>query len=272
MKIICSSRNFFPKGAWAYSTNKQTQIAKNAGYDGINFLATWRFTYEMLRFGKLLAPVKFISGAHRDWRFDRVMEARVKNKPWWLYQFKNKEDWLFPPSNFCLEALRKFQKVYKKPVSVMWFKDAKNFSPVILELWNTIQGINQNKLMAWLKKDKKNRGVVIDTLKFSGWLKSNRLENRGKEVLEELMPFIVNVDYRAAKKNREKSLAVTQGKMEESKRLFNRILKMGYKGDVVVEFGWPDLESSPFGIVKEDLSAFKKLHLNIIGEIKKISE
>src|SRR3989344_4331661 len=268
MSIICSGRNFFPKGAWLYSTKKQSDLAKEIGYEGLNFLPTWRFVWEMLILGKLHASSDMILSAHRDWRFDRVMEAKTRNKPPWFYQIRNKEDWLFPPSSLCLKALKKFQKQYKKPVSVMWLEDTKNFSPVVLELWDKIQGINQRQLITWLKKDRKNRGVALDTLKFPGWLKSNGLENKENQVLDELMPYIKWVDYRATRKFREPSLAVTIEKMEASERFFRLLLKKGYRGDVVVEFGWPDLESPPFGIINEDLPAFENLHKNLIKKIK----
>ncbi len=267
MKVICSGRNFFPKGAWFYSTKEQSSLAKGVGYVGLNFLPTWRFVWEILTLGRLSSSPSMILSAHRDWRYDRIMEAKVRNKPWWLYQIRNKEDWLFPPLSWCLTAMKRFQTLYKKPVSVMWLEDAANFFPVVLELWDKIQGVNQRQLITWCKKDRRNHGVVIDTLKFSGWLKSNGLENKKNQVIDELMPYIKWVDYRATKKNREPSLAVTIEKMVESERLFKLLLKKGYRGDVVVEYGWPDLESPPFGIIRENRDAFNKFHKNLIKKI-----
>lgn len=268
MKIVCSLRNFFPKGGLFYSLKKQASLAKQVGYNGIYILPTWSIVLELLTKEKLSVSEDFLFHGHRDWRFDRIMEAKVKNKPWWFYQLRNKEDWLFPPSDICLKGLKKYQEVYRQPVSVMWFEDTNNFSPVTLELWNKMQGINHQELLRWLNKDRKNRGISLDTLKFPGWLESNNLQNKEDEVLEQILPYVINVDYRSTKKKREKSLAVTQGKIEESDRLFKLILKKGYKGSITVEFGWPDLQSPPFGIFREDLSSFYKLHKNIIHRIK----
>lgn len=167
LKICISSRCFFPKGAYFYSTTKMAKLAEEVGYEGIEFLPTWRFVWEMNRYGELLAPKEMITSGHRDWRFDRVMEAGIKEKPWWFYQLRNKEDWLFPPSNSCLFALKKFQKKYKVPISTAWFTDTKNFSPVMLELWGPAQGVSYQGLLAWLKEDPKNHGVVVDTAKFT---------------------------------------------------------------------------------------------------------
>src|SRR3989344_7253372 len=123
LKICISARCFFPKGAFFYSTARMAEMAEAVGYQGIEFLPTWRFVWEMARYGKLLAPRAMVVSGHRDWRQDRVMEAKNTKKSLIYSQVKNKYDWVFPPlSGLCLKALQKFQKVYKVPISVTWFE------------------------------------------------------------------------------------------------------------------------------------------------------
>lgn len=268
-KIICSSRNFFPKGAWFYSSKKQADIAIQAGYDAVEFLPTWRIVYEVWRYGRLLAPAKLIDSGHRDWRYDRIMEAKRHRRPWWWYQLRNKEDWLFPPSSLGLWAMRWLQKLYNVPVSVMWREDADNFSPVLMELWDTVQGFDQQSVLAWVKEDPTRRGLVIDTLKFKRWLKSNHLEHQEGRAIDELLPYVKSVDYRGARLNRKASMAVeSEGKLTESERVFRLLVKKGYHGPVVVEFGWPDLDQPPFGLVNENWQQFIHLHQRLTKSIE----
>jgi len=270
LKIVSSGRNFFPKGAFFYSTKKIAELAKGVGYEGIEFLPTWRFVWEMTRYGRLLASPEMLASGHRDWRFDRVMEARIKSRPDWWFQVREKTDWLFPPSGICLTALQKFQKIYKVPVSVAWFADTKNFSLVMLELWSKKQGIDQKGLLKWLGEDHKNHGVVIDTAKIDSWLISNNLEDKRK-ALEELLPYTFEIHYRVKSNIRGVRLGGKKGVGELSDKttenLFS-LLKMGYRGRIVVEFGWPDLEGSPFGLIGEDIQGFKNLHRRIISLVK----
>lgn len=57
------------------------------------------------------------------------------------------------------------------------------------------------------------------------------------------------------------------GRLERSRENLQTILSMGFKGRIVVEFGWPDLDEAPFGLISEDISRFKKLHKEIIDLI-----
>lgn len=271
LKICASSRCFFPKGAYFYSTAKMAELAQEVGYEGIEFLPTWRFVWEMKRYKKLLAPNKIIASAHRDWRFDRVMEAKIKEKPWWFYQLRNKEDWLFPPSNCCLSALKKFQEKYKVPVSTAWFADTENFSPVMLELWSPAQGVGWQGLMTWLEKDPQNHGVVVDTAKFTGWLKSDGLLNKRKQVIKKLLPYAFEVHYRFKKKGLDQAMNLGKngGRLQDdSDENLKLILNQGFSGRIIVELGWPDVEKN---LVKwrGDWRQFKQAHQTIIDFIKK---
>lgn len=238
-EIISSSRNFFPGGALESSKNLW-QKAQEAGYQGIEFLPSWAVCWESISGGDLSIYPEFVSSLHRDWRLDRVMEARVKGKPDICYQLRNKEDWLFPPSDVCLGVLQKLQKKYKVSVSTMWFSDVKNFSPVMLELWSTEQGVNQNSLLTWLRKDPKNHGVVIDTAKIDSWAETNGISVEYS--LRKLWPYISEVHYRFKGKSLGRISGVRGNLSEDSNKNMETILRMGYRGRIVVESGWPDME------------------------------
>lgn len=267
--VISSGRNFFPKGAFFFSTRHQQELAESVGYRGLEILPTWRVCWEAIRYGRLLADEEFISSLHRDWRLDRVMEARLKGKPDWWFQIREKADWLFSPSDMALKVLQKLQRRYNVPVSVSWFTDTKNFSPVMLELWHKDQGIDQEGLLNWLKEDPINHGVVIDTAKISGWVESNGLTKRKEEVLRKLLPYAFEIHYRVKGKIKR---ALSLGGELSGDTTENLVwcLANGYKGRIVVEYGWPDLDKSPFGVFREDWFAFKKLHSKIISFIKSI--
>src|SRR3989344_970637 len=157
-RIVSSGRNFFPKGAFFYSTKKVAELASEVGYEGVEFLPTWRFVWEMQRYGRLLAPKEMIVSGHRDWRLDRVMDPKNAREPVWLRQIKDMADWVSPPpTSLCLTVLKKFQRIYKVPISTIWFSDTKNFSPVMLEIYNQEQGIDQEGLIKWLKQNSKAR-------------------------------------------------------------------------------------------------------------------
>lgn len=241
------------------------ELAANIGYTGVEFLPTHRFVYEMWRYGRLLSPASMIRSGHRDWRFDRVMEAMLSNKPEWWYQLKNTEDWLFPPSRVCQWALTSFQAKYRVPISVMWFGDVENFSPVMLELWDTKQGVDQVKLIEWLKLDDKNRSVVVDTAKIVGWAASN--EMMLDTVLEQVFPYIGEVHYRAVRKGKTKSLGLGSAVVDSSDDVMKWLVNRGYRGRVVVEYGWPDLDEAPFGWVQGNLDLFQSLHHAVIARL-----
>jgi hypothetical protein len=264
--IIISHRCFFPKAAFFWPTDKIARFAEEIGYDGIEFLPTWRFVWEMKKYGRLLAAKSMVASGHRDWRIDRVYLARFDKKPDWAYQFREKADLLFPPTGVCLSALKKFQRVYKKPVSTTWFDDTNNFSPAMLEVHGYKCGVGERQLFGWLKSDPKNHGLVLDTTKFPKWLESIGKDNKKDEILKRLTPFISEVHYRQIRKDNKWFLA----SFKEGERMLKSLIRSGYRGRVVVEFGWPDLDVRPFGLFKEDLENFKKMHYELIAFIKNI--
>lgn len=269
LKICVSSRCFFPRGAYFNSTAEMASLAKDVGYEGIEFLPTWRVIWEMNRYGELLAPKEMIASGHRDWRFDRVMEAKLKRKPWWFYQLKNKADWLFPLSNLCLTALKRFQRKYKVPVSTAWFADTENFSPVMLELWSPEQGVDYEGLMKWLRSNPTNRGVVVDTAKFTSWLKRNRLFQKKKEVFRTLLPHIFEVHYRSKKKGLDRAMNLGGKLRHDTHENLRFVLKEGYRGRIVVEFGWPDIDEPILGW-RGDFSKFLKVHQRMVKFLKNL--
>lgn len=268
LRLIASARCFFPKGAFFYSTGKIARLAKQVGYEGVEFLPTWRFIWEMKRYGRLLAPRTMVASGHRDWRFDRVREAQLTGRPWWWYQLKNKEDWLFPLSSPCLRTLQEFQKKYEVPVTTQWFEDTRQFSPVILELWSAEEGIDQNGLLKWLKEDPEKRGVVVDTAKFTSWCWTNDIKK--ERTWSELEPYIWEVHYRIKEKYMKRIVSFVGWLSDDSTINLEWILKENkWRGKVVVEFGFPDLKDSPFGLVGEDIEWYIKLHKNIIDFVRR---
>lgn len=254
------------------STREMARIAREVGYDGIEFLPTWTFVYEMLRFGELTAPEEMIASGHRDWRFDRVMGALAKGRPWWWYQLRNKEDWLFPLSQICLPALQKFQKRYGVPISVSWTVDLPHFNPVMLELWGKAQGFDFADLKRWLEEDPENHGVVLDTAKFTSWLESNGLLDRKREIIRQLLPHIFEVHFRFKRKDRERAL-VGVGKdwgrlRDDTVENYLLVREAGYSGPVVVELGWPDVDESIVKMFGDDFCQFRQVHSELVRKLK----
>lgn len=271
IKIVCSGRNFFPGGAFWLSTRRQEELARAAGYDGIEFLPTWRVAGEVVRHGRLLCSDKFVVSLHRDWRFDVVMETKIRKKPWWN-QFRRGFDWLFPLSGRCLSVLKKLQKRYKVAVSIMWFEDAKNFSRVMLELWNKkSQGVGYKELLRWLKEDKENHGVVMDTAKLTSWLESEGLVDKKEEVIKRLLPHTFEIHWRLKKKGRVIGLkGLGGGLKEDTDENLRLILKLGYQGRVVVEAGWPDLDDNQVGWLRADWSKWRDQHKRLVRRVRRL--
>lgn len=273
-KLVASMRCFFPRGAFLMSTKEMARIAREVGYDGIEFLPTWSFVYEMLRFGELTAPEEMVASGHRDWRFDRTMGAITGGKPWWIYQLRNKEDWLFPLSQICLPVLQKFQKRYKVPVSVSWTADLPHFKPVMLELWGKAQGFDYAQLGRWIKNDPENHGIVLDTAKFTSWLESNNLLDRKREIIRRLLPHIFEVHFRFKKKGREGALGgigKDWGRLRaDTVENYQFVLEAGYSGPIVVELGWPDVDESIVRMLGEDFRKFRKVHSEFVEKLSQL--
>lgn len=256
------------------STREMARIAREVAYDGIEFLPTWTFIYEMLRFGELTAPEEMVASGHRDWRQDRTMGAIIRGKPWWWHQLRNKEDWLFPLSRICLPILQKFQKRYKVPVSVSWTADLPHFKSVMLELWGRAQGFDYEQLMKWLKKDPENNGVVLDMAKFTSWLESNDLLDRKRELIKQLLPHIFEVHFRFKKKGREGALeeiGKDWGRLrDDTMENYQLVLEAGYSGSVVVELGWPDVDESIVRMFNEDFQKFREVHSELVERLRRV--
>lgn len=264
IKPIISHRCLFPYGAFLFSTKQVAEIARDLGYQGVEFLPTWRFVWEIARHGKLLAEKETVHSGHRDWRFDRVMERKLGRRSFPSATFGSKPDYLFPPSFLCLRALKAFQKEYGVPVSTTWFSDLFHFSPTELELWGKEQGIDYQGLWKWLNEDSQNRGVVLDTYKFRGFLKSHQLEKQEDQIIKELLPYIREVHFRPGRGGEEME-DVLKGKIRtDSVQILSEVISTGYEGSVVVEFGWPEA-----GIVLkpslENLDEFASFHRRLLS-------
>lgn len=270
LKIIASGRCFFPAGAFLWSTKEQAKVAKEAGYEGMEFLPTWRVVWETVRHGRLLADERMVASFHRDWRFDRVMEAKRRGLPTMALQFRERADLLFPPSSVCAKALIKLQTVYGRTVSTQWREDTEKFRPVMVELWGKPQGWNNySEILTWLRKDPDNHQLILDTAKLTGWLKDFGLERKKKKVVEELLPFAHEVHYRfkgKIKRGVKLGPALADDSTENLRFL---ITEMGFSGPVVVELGWPDIKEPILGWGK-DFSQFLEVHQGIVKFLKNL--
>lgn len=270
IKPIISHRCLFPYGAFLFSTKQVAEIAQDLGYQGVEFLPTWRFVWEMARYGKLLAERETVHSGHRDWRFDRVMERRLGRRSFLSATFGSKPDYLFPPAFLCLQALKTFQARYKVSISTTWFADLTNFCPAMLELLGKEQGIDYQGLLRWLDKDPQNRGVVLDTYKFRLFLESLGLEKKEDRIIKELLPYMKEVHFRPGR-GREELEDVIGGKMRtDSVQLMAKVINVGYKGPVVIEFGWPEA-----GIVLKpslgNLDEFTNFHRRLLSFVDSLS-
>ena len=135
----------------------------------------------------------------------------------------------------------------------------------MLELWNQRQGIDQTRLIGWLKEDSKNRGVVIDTAKIDSWLISNDLEDQKAGIIQTLLPHTFEVHYRVkGKYNRRVQLDGVGELSEKSTDNLKRILDTGYQDKVVVESGWPDVD------IPQNESDVISLHANLLNFIARL--
>ncbi len=269
--MVLSHRCFFPYGAFLFSTKQVAAIAEKIGYQGVEFLPTWRFVWEIARYGKILAEGEMIHSGHRDWRFDRVMNFKLGDKSFLSATFGEPADFLFPPSFLCRWALKIFQKRYQAPISTTWFADLPNFAPVMLELWGKRQGVGDyHQLEQWLKEDSRGHGVVLDTYKLRGFLGSLGLEKKEEQIIKELLPSIKEVHFRPGR-GKEELEDVAGGKAEtDSVQLVRKVVAAGYRGAVVVEFGWPEA-----GVVLQptlkNLEEFIEFHQRLLTFVADLS-
>jgi hypothetical protein len=156
-------------------------------------------------------------------------------------------------------TLKNLEKRYQKPVVVHWPEDFNRYQYPIVELQNFL-GLNLKRLEGKLKRGE-IEGVVIDTDKFTGWLKAE--EEKEDKSLKKLFPHIKEIHFRFGYEEDLDSHSI-QGKTK-SARIMEKLVKMGYRGKVVVEMGWPDPGS--IKILKK--LGLEKTHQQIITFLKR---
>lgn len=253
-KIIVSDRCFFPWSAFR-SSRKIVQLAKSLGYKQVEFHPTWAVCWEALTKGRLSCKAGDICSFHISWREDGVGAGlgflkRTLMPTYMIFPFKPLGAWV----------LQKLEKVYDKEAVVHWPWDFKKYKKPILELHSFLE-IDFEKVKA-LIGEKKIKGVVVDTDKLAGWCKRHK-GDEGR-VLKELFPFVKEVHFRFGhRRDIGESLDIERS---NSARIIKKLLRLGYKGRVVVEFGWPDKES--IKILKRD--GFENIHKKIIGFLQSL--
>ncbi|MFC1727330.1 hypothetical protein ACFL0Y_02285 [Patescibacteria group bacterium] len=255
LKICVSDRCFFPGSAFK-SSKKVVRLAQELGYEGVEFHPTWAVWIETLTKGRLSCEAKDIYSFHISWREDGQRYWQGS----WFGKVTLPAYNLFPFEPFGTKVLQKLEIEYQKPVVIHWQEDFGNFQETYLELHAPL-GMDLNRVMKALKQVK-IQGVVIDTDKFRGWLEKNQLKEGA--VLRELFPYIKEVHFRFG--HRE-DLDLFSGKIKsKSARLMKKLVKMGYRGRVVVEMGWPD--KSSVEILERE--GFEKVHQGIINWLRKL--
>jgi len=228
MKICVSDRCFFPKSAFM-SNKAVVGLAKSLGYNKVEFHPTWAVCWEILTKGRLSCKAEDISSFHIDWRQDRIYGGDP-----WFKRLTNIQSYLFPPTKIATKTLQKLERLYKRQVVIHWEGNIGEYKDPILELHSFLD-IGLRKIKD-LVKEKKIKGVVVDTDKLAGWLERHKeKENR---VLKKLLPDIYEIHFRFGyKQDINKSLAIEK---THSARILKKLLKLGFEGRVVVEMGWPD--------------------------------
>jgi len=255
LKICVSDRCFFPKSA-LMGSKAVVSLAKSLGYEQVEFHPTWAVWWEILTKGRLSCQPKDISSFHINWREDR----RNKGMSFVKGNFLVKHSWLFVFESMGLWTLKKLEERYQKPVVVHWPEDFDCYQHPIVELQSFL-GLNLKKIEEKLKKGR-IKGVLIDTDKFTGWLKAEK--EKEEKSLKRLFPHIREVHFRFGhKENLDPGPIKAKTK---SASLMRRLVKMGYQGKVVVEMGWPDPGS--IEILKK--LGFKKTHRRIIDFLENI--
>lgn len=249
LKICVSSRCFFPKTAFT-SSKEIVKLAKSLGYSQVEFHPTWSIFWEMLTRRKLSCQSEDISSFHVSWREDAL--------PFGLGFFKRNfltpVYWLFPPEPLGTKAIQKLEKIYQKPVVVHWPEDFVRFRSPLLELqWPLKLNLKQVEKAI---RTKSIKGVVIDTYKLKGWLEDQK--EKESMVLHRLFPYIGEVHFRFKQQKDLESLF--GGRKTDTIRVMERLLKMDYQNQVVVEMGWPDVGS----LKTLGSEGTKKVHQEII--------
>ncbi len=254
LKICVSDRCFFPKSAFM-SSKAVVELAKSLGYEGVEFHSTWAVWWEILMKGKLSCQSEDISSFHISWREDGKYLGLNSFKA-----FFNPDYRVFPFEPLGTNTLQKLEKKYQKPVVIHWREDFVKFKSPILEL-NGFLDMNCRQTEKEIKRGR-IKGVVVDTDKFTDWLKS--AEERENQALRRLFPYIKEIHFRFGYKEDLNPRSV--GKKTKSARVVKKLVEMGYKGRVVVEMGWPE----PGSVETLKNLGLKEVHRRIVKFLKNL--
>lgn len=255
LEICVSDRCFFPRSAFEGSRTT-VERAKNLGYQKVEFHPTWAVWLESLVKGKLSCQSEDISSFHISWRED----GRHNGYGFFKRNFLVPAYRIFPPEPFGTKTLQKLEKTYKKPVVVHWQEDFERFNLALLELHGPL-GLDGDQVENEIEKGT-IKGVVVDTDKFSDWLKT--AGESKDQALQRLFHLIREVHFRF--RDQRDFASLSQEQKSESVRLMEELVKMGYNGRVVVEIGWPDPES--IEILRQ--VGQEEVHLRIVKFLQKL--
>lgn len=238
------------------SSKAVVELAKNLGYQQVEFHPTWAIWWETLTRDKLSCQAKDISSFHMGWRED----ARIDGYSFLERNLLIPAYRIFPYEPLGIKTLRKLEKKYQKPIVIYWQKDFARFKSPILELHRPL-GMNFQQIEKAIKRGK-IKGVVLDTDKFGGWLKQTG--DKEDQALSKFFPYIKEIHFRFRHKKDIEPLS--GGRETKSARVMKKLVKMGYKGRVVVEMGWPD----PGSIAVLRQKGLKTIHQRIVKFLKSL--
>lgn len=255
LKICVSDRCFFPRSAFS-SSKRIVELAKSLGYEQVEFHPTWVVWFGVLTKGKLSCQPDDICSFHMGWREDgRNMGFGFIKRTFLVPVY-----YIFPPESWCNQTLQKLEKKYKKPVVIHWREDFERYKTPLVELQDFLN-INLRKIENEIKREK-IKGVVLDTDKFSGWLRTNG--EKENQALRRLLPYVKEIHFRFRYKGDAQPLS--GGKETKSARVMKKLVNMGYRGPVVVEMGWPD----PGSIEVLRQEGLEKVHQKIVKFLKNL--
>lgn len=260
IKVCISDRCFFPWSAFRNS-KKIVDLAKDLGYEGIEFHPTWAVCLEVLLNGKLSCQTKKISSFHIDWCQDTIHDGYK----FFTRDFLKPTHQLFPPSFLATRVLQKLEKKYKKQVVIHWLENIEQYKNPILEL-HSLLPIGLGELEEYFEVGK-IKGIVIDTHKFSGWMRFNKLKRSSEEILKKLIKQVSEVHFRF--KYEDDVKALSGNKETDTIRIMKQLIKLGYQERVVIEAGWPDA-GEVSNLWRIDMVKTKKIHTQIISFLKTI--
>jgi len=260
MKICVSDRCFFPWSAFK-SSKRVIKLAKDLGYEEVEFHPTWNIWGEFLTRKKLVCKAEDISSFHIDWRQDISHD----NYGFFTRNFCKLHYHLFPPGFLAVRTLQKLEKKYKKQIVIHWLENINQYQNPILEL-HSLLSIGLKELEAYFKQGK-IAGIVIDTHKFLDWVKINKIKESSYSILKRLMKMIVEVHFRFKTDKDIKFLS--GGPDTNSIKIIKQLIKLGYQGRVVVEAGWPDAGTAA-NLWQVDMAKAKKIHAQIVNFLKSI--